>query len=223
MIPITLLVTLYFPPGEEGERRERGFREDLISWQQYLKYEGEIKLLTVNDGPALPRFDWALGARCSLGHERNGVGASWNQGLQVALQESPLVMNIDDDWLLLQPYDLTPWAAMLLEDEAIGSVHLSAPYPGASGTIEPRKHGWVVRLNRHNLAAGLRAALYHQRYFDAYGFFDEGISAWEMERLYNERFCQNAGPETVLALPLPWVEGSGASVEMGQRSPVEAA
>jgi hypothetical protein len=138
----------------------------------------------------------------------------------VALEHSPLVANVDDDHLLTVPFDLTPWARMLLEDEAIGAVHLMEPYPGCTGTIEPRQHGWVVRMNRHNLVAGLRACLYHRRWFDAYGYFEEGISAWESERLYNERFCQMTGPESVLALPLPWKEGIGAAVRLGQINPV---
>ena len=222
MMPLlNLLATLYFPPGDEGELRERGFRESLGSWYRNLEYKGPIQLVVVNDGPALQHFREWPGQYLSLGHRRNGVGASWNQGLRRAFADSPLVLNIDDDWLLTGPYDLTPWAKMLLEDDAIGCVHL-APYPGTGGIIQPRPHGWVVLLDRHDLAAGLRAALYHKRYFEAYGPFDEGLSAWETERLYNERFCGKLGPETVLALPLPWAEGLGAAVEMGQRSPKEA-
>jgi hypothetical protein len=76
-------------------------------------------------------------------------------------------------------------------------------------------------MNRHNLVAGIRACLYHKRFFDAYGWFEEGISAWESERLYNDHFCQTEGPESVLALPLPWKEGIGAVVELGEKSPRE--
>ena len=221
MMPLSLLATVYFPPGEEGELRQLGFEEALRTWDRNLRYDGEICLFVVNDGPPLPRWSGWSRQQLALGHERNGVGASWNQGLPVAFEVSPLLLNIDDDWLLTEPCDLTLWAKMLIEDEKIGCVHL-APYPGTGGIIQPRPYGWVVLLDRHDLAAGLRAALYHRRYFDAYGSFDEGLSAWETERLYNERFCSKVGPETVLALPLPWMEGIGAAVEMGQRSPKEA-
>lgn len=218
-MPIYVLATVYFPPGPDGDLRAAGFADDLRSWDEGLRYEGELCLLVVNDGPALAPFQQWGRHQDSLGHERNGVGASWNQGLAAAFEITPLVLNIDDDWLLTQPYDLTPWAKMLLEDESIGAVHLSAPYPGTGGTIEPRPHGWVVTLDRHNLAAGLRACLYHRRFFDAYGLFDEGLSAWETERLFNDRFCQASGPESVLALPLPWEEGIGSAVLLGQMSP----
>jgi hypothetical protein len=216
---ITLVATVYFPPGEPGQVREQGFRESLASWALNLDYGGRLHLAVVNDGPALPNWREWTGSQYALGHERSGAGGSLNLGIRDALTRSPLVANIDDDWLLAQPFDLTPWAQMLLEDEAIGAVHLLAPYPGCSGTIEPRKHGWVVRMNRHNLVAGIRACLYHKRYFDAYGYYPENCSAWESERIYNERFCQMQGPESVLALPLPWKEGKGAVIQLGQVSP----
>lgn len=217
--PIMFFAALYFPPGPDGVLREMGFRHDLTSWNRNLWYRGDLHLIVVNDGPALAPFPEWSGPQEALGHERNGMGASWNQALHKAWETSPLVGYVDDDWELIRPLVLTPWAKMLMEDETIGAVHLSAPYPGCTGTIEPRKHGWIIRLNRHNLAAGLRACLYHKRYFDAYGYFDEGISAWEAERLHNERFCQSSGPDSVLALPLPWQEGPGAVVELGDKNP----
>lgn len=216
---ITLVATVYFPPGEPGLIRKRGFRDSVSSWWLQLGYEGTIRLSVVNDGPSLAYWpDWP-GPQNSRGHERSGAGGSLNLGIRDAFTRSPLVANIDDDWMLMHPFDLTPWAEMLLDDEAIGAVHLMAPYPGTTGTIEPRKHGWVVRMNRHNLVAGLRACLYHKRYFDAYGWYPEHCSAWESERIYNEHFCQIQGPESVLALPLPWKEGIGAAIQLGQVNP----
>ena len=60
MMPLlNLLATLYFPPGDEGELRERGFRESLTSWHRNLEYKGPIQLVVVNDGPALQHFrEW---------------------------------------------------------------------------------------------------------------------------------------------------------------------
>ncbi len=219
MIPINLLALVYFPPGVPGQLREAGFRESLLSWKKHLQYDGDLNLLLVNDGPALLAYSEWGGTQQSLGHTRNGIGASWNQGLAAAFANSPLVLNICDDSMLRQPYALTAWAKMLLADEQIGAVRLSAPYPGTSGNIQPRAGGWIVLLERHNLVAGQRPSLYHRRFFDAYGAMDEGLSAWETERLFNERFCQATGPESVFALPVPWTEGRGASVLLGQQSP----
>lgn len=218
---IYIVATVYFPPNESGRLREAGFRQDLKSWERNLVYhDGGISLIVVNDGDPLPTdFEWQRGQMVSLGHARNGVGVSLNQGFARAFEDSTLALNIDDDWLLIQPFDLTPWARLLVDDERVGSVKLMAPYPGIAGEIQPLRHGWGVTLERHNLVAGLRAALYHRRFFDAYGWYDEGLNAWETERLFNERFCQGQGPDVVLGLPFPWQEGMGARVELGQAAP----
>lgn len=219
MIPaISVLVAVYFPPGPDGVLREEGFRQSLKSWGWHLVYEGQLSLVVVNDGPELPRFGEWWGPQQLLGHERNGLGASLNQGLRAAFETSPLVLHLVDDTLLASRYDLAPWAEMLMDDELVGAVRLM-PYPETGGMIHPRQHGWVVTLDRHDLAAGLRPTLYHRRFFEAYGGFDEGLSAWETERLFSERFCQGAGPESVLALPMLWEEGVGSSVSIGQRKP----
>lgn len=215
---INLVVVAYLPPDLDGARRSDGFRVSLASWDKHL-IAPDLRLIMVNDGPVLPAWpEWSR-QQIGLGHERNGLGASLNQGLRAAFEVSPLALSVPDDYLLASPYDLSPWAKMLMEDAAVGAVRLSSYYPGTGGTIEPRTGGWVVTLDRHNLAAGLRPTLYHKRFFDAYGFFDEGISAWETERQFNERFCQAGGPESVLALPLPWADGPGSAVLQGQASP----
>ena len=216
---ITLVATVYFPPGPDGELRERGFCESIASWRRRLRYDAALRLLVVNDGLTLGLLvDWD-GLQAPICHPRSGAGGSLNIGFQAAFECSPLALNIDDDWLLTEPVDLSPWARVLMENEKIGAVHL-APYPGCTGTIEPTKGGaWVVTLDRHNLAAGVRACLYHRRFFDAYGWFPENCSAWESERIFNEHFCHSQGPDSVLALPLPWKEGIGAVVRLGQVNP----
>ena len=212
---INIVVATYFPEGIDGEIREHGFLDSVESWQRNFVYDGDLHIIETHDG--IKTF--SSRKHSVFAHARKGIGASLNQGFGLAFIDSPLALNIVDDAVLAQPYDLTPWAHMLMDDEAIGAVHLSFPYPGCTGTIEPRKHGWVVRMNRHNLVAGLRPCLYHKRFFDAYGWFDEGLSAWETERLFNDRFCQSQGPESVLALPLPWTEGKGSGVLLGDKSP----
>ena len=44
----------------------------------------------------------------------------------------------------------------------------------------------------------------HKRFIDRYGPFPENCSALDCEYLYNDRFCNNQGPDIVLALPHPW-------------------
>jgi len=228
MIDINLVVAVYFPPDERGPVREEGFRQSLSSWDAKLMYEGEINLIVVNDGPALePYREWSRG-QASMGHERSGCGGSLNVGFKIAFKHSPLVLNIVDDGQLTRPFDLTPWAQLLLEDEHFGAVKLMAPHPDVTGRITPlwrtptEQYGWGMIFDRHNLAAGLLPSIYHKRFFDAYGWFEENVSAWECEQLFNHQFCQSQGPEIVMALPSFWEPGPGSIVDLGRESPVRS-
>ena len=225
---ISLVVAVYFPADERGLVREEGFRQSLSSWDVNLTYGGEINLIVINDGPILkPYREWSRG-QLSMGHERSGAGRSVNIGFTAAFEQSPLVLSINDDWLLTRSFDLTPWAQLLLEDEHFGAVKLMAPHPDTSGRITPlwrtptEQYGWGVILDRHNLAAGLLPSLYHRRFFDAYGWFEENVSAWDCEQLFNDQFCRSQGPEIVMALPSFWEPGPGSIVELGQESPVRS-
>jgi hypothetical protein len=53
--------------------------------------------------------------------------------------------------------------------------------------------------------------------FDAYGYFDEGVSAYECEQFYNERYCRLTGPKLIMALPDEWQHLGG--VELGDITP----
>ena len=90
--------------------------------------------------------------------------------------------------------------------------------------------GWGLRLDPHHFAFGHRPALYHKRFFDAYGYFEEGVSALECERLYAEHFCRERPdlfaidqpcPDIVYALSYPWVHLGEA--EVGDVEPEGAA
>lgn len=224
--PITIVVTTYAPPGEAGVHRRNAALSAWQSWREHLKYEGELRVHIADDGSELVDYTeswWKnLNRRhplCPLGNltysrqERWGVGASLNAGFREAYKDSLLTLYAVDDWGLRSQFDLTPWVDLLTECESIGAVRLGPPHPDLTGTIEhyPRPPSgkvsdglWYLRLDRHHFAFSHRPTLFHKRLTDAYGPFDEDISALECEQLYNERFCATAGPDIVLALPTPW-------------------
>jgi len=213
MLPsIKIVSTTWLPEGAEGEVRLKGLSEVVESWDHYLQYEGDISLHISDDGSTgyladeLRNVASMIPFRTSLSRqERHGVGASLNAGIRQVLQEDSLMLYLVDDWELLNAFDLTPWAKLLEEDESIGMVRLGLPHPWLTGQIIHHPAcDWYMRLDRHHFAFAHRPALYHKRFFDAYGMFDEDINAYECERLYNERFCQAGGPDIALALPHPW-------------------
>lgn len=207
--PVTIVMTTWFPPGDDGARRLDAVWETMASWRKHLRYEGPLHLHIADDGSDPGHLQtiaglWLAADEPTLSRQvRKGVGASLNAGFGAAFVRSPVVLYAVDDWALTSDLDITPWVRLLLHDD-IGMVRLGPPHPGIRGRVEMFEVGWLLRLERVCFAFAHRPALYHQRFIESYGPFDEGISALECERVYNERFCRRDGPGIVLALPHPW-------------------
>jgi hypothetical protein len=210
---ITVVMTTWFP---EGSHRAEVASSTLASWAQNLRYyNGSMALHVADDGtPDLELPEFIVGEVFKKQpvtrsqQQRHGVGASLNAGFGKAFERSPLVLYAVDDWALTQPFDITPWAQLLMECEDVGMVRLGPPHPQISGHVEiftNNWQGWALRLDRAGYAFGHRPALYHKRMIDYYGWFAEDCDALVCEKKYNAKFCQDlGGPDVVLALPHPW-------------------
>lgn len=218
--PITIVMTTYFPSGDDGDKRLATAALTVKSWVREMHYLSAIRLHVADDGSDdyYDNFVWSfddIPATYSK-QNRRGVGASLNAGFRQAFKLSPIVLYCVDDWLLMEPLVLTPWVKLLLEREDVGMVRLGPPHPKISGTVETFTEdwqGWGLRLNRLGYAFGHRPALYHKRMIDSYGWFAEDCDAMVCEKKYNAGFCQSSGPDIVLALPHPWQHLE--SVELG--------
>jgi hypothetical protein len=220
--PLTVVMTTWAPTGPDGYRRATNARMTLGTWQHRLVYEGPLYLHIADDGSALPDYPANIveypGNFLETTYsrqERHGVGASLNAGFRQAHDlRGGLVLYAVDDWLLLEQFDVSPWARLLVERSEVGMVRLGPPHPDLTGRIEALTaewQGWGLRLDRHHYAFGHRPALYHQRMRDAYGPFAEDVNAYECERLYAERWARGflTEPGIVLALPHPWLHVDG--------------
>ncbi len=201
---LNIVTTTYFPDNAQGRRRADFAQKCIRSWNKYLHYDGPITIHIADDGSPIntilrnePNIVRSYG-------DRKGVGASLNRGLQTSFVVSPLVVYIMDDWMLEEKIHLSPWVRLLLEDKDIGIVRLGPPHPGLTGEVINYPHGWALKLDRHHFAYGLRPAIYHKRFFDAYGWFNEGESAVETERKFNINFCESEGPCIIHAIFSPW-------------------
>lgn len=210
---IVIVMSVYFPASADGIRRVAAAHDTLVSWDKYLEYEGNLRLHIADDDSELGKFDpslfWFRQRPDSITYstqKRHGVGASLNAGFRAAYEYSPLVFYAVDDWSLTQPFNLTPWATLLLQREDIGMVRLGPPHPNLTGRIEHLAElGWGLKLDDYSYAYAQRPALYHRRFTDAYGWFPEDMSALECERIYAERVVSNPNaPKVMLALPHPW-------------------
>lgn len=232
--PITLVMTTWAPGGREGYARAQAARACLDTWRHRLHYEGELRLHVADDGSGILDYPYSLGRDIEWAvsfsrQERRGVGASLNAGFEQAHEGGGLALYVVDDWMLLWDIDLTPWAALLERDPTIGMVRLGPPHPWLTGTVEHLGElGWCLRLERHHFAFAHRPALYHPRMRAAYGWFAEGVTAYDCERLYSEEFNRwssmnvpqdlgslfskpiiRGGPDIVMAIIQPWHHVSG--------------
>lgn len=212
---LTIVMTTYFPPGSDGLLRHEAVDEAVESWADNLSYDGRINLHVADDGSDGPDLylDWLrLGAREQVfgtvsrsQQHRHGVGASLNAGFRQAFETSPLVLYAVDDWKLTADLDLTPWANLLMEREDIGMVRLGLPHPWLTGNVEHDAGRWWLNVDRHHFAFGHRPALYHRRMIGTYGWFKEGVNAYDCEIDYNDRFCAaKVPPGIALAFLHPW-------------------
>ena len=212
--PVTIVMTTYFPEGSDGRHRRDVASHALYSWEDNLGYKGQLRIHIADDGSYCDfKTDWEYVTYTR--QERMGVGSSLNKGIQQAFEVSDFVLHAVDDWLLVKEFDLTPWVRVLLEREDIGLVRLGPPHPHIIGQAECLIEGiydWGLILKRKYYAFATRPFLLHKRFIDAYGWFEEGKSAVEVERLYNERFCSMSGPDIVYALPHFWEHAQSISM-----------
>ena len=140
--------------------------------------------------------------------ERHGVGASLNAGFKEAYKTSPLVAYFVDDWALTEPFDITPWAKAILENENMGIIRFGPPHPFMRGNVEIVStdwQGWALKCDRYGLVVGHRPELFHKRWTDRYGWWEEDINACEVERIATVKWAEDVGGlDIYLALPHKW-------------------
>lgn len=209
--PITVLMTTWAPDDDEGHSRRKTMALALRGLRN-LAYTSQLRLHIADDGSTLPDHPYEV-VRDELGwdqeftfsrQERHGIGASLNAGYAAAFEVSPLALFMTDDCFLTQHLDLTPWAWILLNIEAVGMVRLGMPSPNIRGEIVSYFAGWAWKLDRGAYAYAERPALLHKRFVDVYGPFQENIPGRECERLMVEHFAATPGPDVVLAVLDPW-------------------
>lgn len=220
MLDVTVVMTTWFPEGDDGNKRLSIAKGALGTWEHFLfNHVGRIYLHIADDGSDIVHLD-SLMETCQKFHptlsvqQRHGVGASLNTGFRKAFEKSDFVLYAVDDWKLNYECDLTPWINLLDEDESIGCIRLGPPHPDLTGMIQHDNNRWYIRLDRHHFAFSFRPTLFHRRMIDKYGRFDEDVNSYDAEQMYNERFNKvSAGmnyqlsrnrPDIIYALPYPW-------------------
>jgi hypothetical protein len=193
-------MTTYF----RDEQRKEIAEKTLLSWRNFI-YDGTIRLHVADDGSFVQWNPVWNGPITFSRQERRGVGASLNKGFAEAYKTSPLVMYLVDDWQLLEPLDLNPWCKALLENDNIGIMRLGPPHPFQRGNVEivtTDWQGWALNLDNYGFCVGHRPEIFHKRWTDRYGEWEEGINACEVERIATVKWADDPNRlKIMLALP----------------------
>lgn len=206
--PVTIALTTYYSP-KGGMERWEAVQRTLRSWGKHLLYAGEYRVHISDDGSEGDYLERTIELVTGIWGEpnvsvqsREGYGASLNQCFR---HTEGIAFHGVDDWMLMAPFELTPWVSLLQRsDYSIGMVRLGPPHPWLAGDVVMFEEGWFLHLARHHFVCGLRPALWTRAFWQQYGPFQENTNALEAERLFNERFCQGGSLGAALALPDPW-------------------
>ena len=230
--PITVVMTLFIPPLDGpygGMPRLKCAAQTIMSWGRHLKYDGELRLYVANDSVSIPEgiandmahsfSPWPV----VVGHTQGqGLGGALNKGLQYAWPHSPLAAYVDDSYSLVQDYDITPWAKVLMrqteyEDQPadkrkwpLGAVSLMPPRPGQDGgtclySQDIRTEGVAgIVFEKRGYVWNGRPFLYHKRFFDRYGYTPEGVGGYEWESQYADHVVATPGPQVLYGFNDPF-------------------
>lgn len=130
---------------------------------------------------------------------RGGVGKSMNLGIAACLKRADLVLHLEDDWYLKEPFDLTPCVRVLTERDTIGMVRLGYLSGYLAGTLVPivDKLWWVLDRTKDHYTFSGHAALRHRRFYETYGLYREDLKPGQTEDDYCGRFERTKGPDIV--------------------------
>lgn len=208
--PLGVLVTTYAP----GQLRVDAAKRSIESWKEHLIVDSdrEILLHIADDGSA-PSLnygeDWWRKQAQGWAHltysrqEQGGIGMSLNKG--IAALDTPIILYPMDDWSLLYPMQIEPWITLLVENDDTGCIRMGQPSGSVRGG-RGKRFGLLVGVDfeRYAFYWSLTPALYHRRFFDAYGAFKEEVSPAACEDDYNRRIISTPGPAVLVAMLNPW-------------------
>ncbi len=199
------------------------------SWKEHLIAHPDRKiLLHVADDGSSPDLDYGLEwwrtrtrgwATLSYSRqEQGGIGMSLNKGISAL--DTPIILYPMDDWSLKYPLEIEPWIELLEDNEDTGCIRMGQPSGSVRGG-RGKRFGLLVGVDfeRSNFYWSLTPALYHRRFFDAYGKFLENVSPVATEKDYNIRVCRGKGPAVLVAMLNPWQHLW--SIKTGDLSPNE--
>lgn len=109
---------------------------------------------------------------------RRGVGHGMNYCLREIFKTTPLVITLEDDWELNQPLNMRPYVDLLTNHVEYGMIRFGYLAPNLLGYLvsEEGKLFWRLEPNGETYRFTGHPSLRHQRFFEQYGYYYEGLA-----------------------------------------------
>lgn len=159
-----------------------------------LSYPGGFKWYVADDGSELSHVQQVteeIGADNLAGsHSRRiSYGACANEAQRFAnVNGYDLTLWLEDDWELIQPLDLTPYAAVLEQQTDVGMVRLGRLPPWLDCHTDA--YDGFIYLHFQNAtpyAFSGNPSLRHRRFAECYGRYPKNEQPGETERIYDSQ------------------------------------
>lgn len=197
--PITVLLLTY--------NRPEILRRTLRGYQKHLKYPGQLLWRLADDGSPKGYLDGLAADFPELDLKwtvtpRKGLGANANTGLKAC--ETKYIFFSEDDWEAKSEIDLefgllvlenVPQVAVVRYDIAPTNMFLRGHELKVNGgfvrffVVEPHSKFWYMGGHPH---------LKHLGFHESYGYFPEGVSAFNVEKEFTYRARDINGPLVVV-------------------------
>lgn len=116
-------------------------------------------------------------------------GKGWNLGMGIAHQQSDFVLWLEDDWILEQPFDLTPYVRLLMENKQVGICSFRILSVGNEvETVGFNGIHYLQYMRTRQYAYSGNPYLRHARYTKHYGWFSENQNPGNVELDYDARY-----------------------------------
>lgn len=217
------------------------FRRTVDNLIDKLHYSGPISWIIADDSTPEPDYQnfclsvfrktWSNGLpdhheiRVEGTPQNSGWGANANNAISKC--EHDIVFFIEDDYVLTRPLDLSPFVALLLENDAVGLVrmdgiaghrgincqtaetnirdYLPGHRDGVGGLGDV--HYWLIdQRSSHLNVYSNRPHLKHRRFHEFYGPYPEGYRLGQTESMFahtvKDKMRANPNAAPALAIPL---------------------
>lgn len=134
--------------------------------------------------------------------QRDSYGRSANEGIAATRTQGQLAFFLEDDWELKEPFDLWPYAALLMEDETVGMIRMGYLNEGVTGTTFGHRGQLYWKLSDISpyIFAG-HPSLRHLRFHDHAGGYIEHLQPGETELAMAWKHKSSQDPKPSIVWP----------------------